>query len=93
MEIRGDEMTKTEKILKLCAVANAKGRETEKHLGHDGSKADLYGVRIANDTARQMVELLRMQHEALSRVGRDQYPIIEEAIEAFEKFEEGTKWG
>jgi hypothetical protein len=50
---------------------------------------DALFIAAANpETIKQLVELVRLQHEALERVGRDQRPITEPAIEAFNKWEE-----
>ena len=85
-------MSKTEELLKLAEAAHAKGCETEMHLGYDGKVAGSYVVQIRNDTLKQLIELVRLQHFALSAHSapylnhEDEYA---EAIAAYERFEKG----
>lgn len=58
---------------------------TEIHLGHNDIAEGTYVVKLKNSTLQQLVELVRLQHEAMKHG-----PIFgegEDAITAFERFE------
>ena len=80
-------MTRTKKLLALAEAVYAKNKD-DWELKQALVKFD----KEANpETIKQLVELIRLQHEALQRVKNVKFHQIEEAIEAFEKFERGEK--
>ena len=87
-------MTRTEELLALAEAAWEKGRATELHLGHTGDSAGCYVAYISNKDLKQLVELVRLQHEALDaeakyarRRGDDVVAWVDQALEAFNKWE------
>lgn len=59
-------------------------------IGHNCaySTADAAFIAAANPTTiKAMCQLLRQCREAIERVGRDQYPIVHDALTALREFE------
>ena len=91
------ENTKTEELLKRCEESYSKGAATEVHLGYDSHNAGNYVVQLKNSTLKQLVELCRMQHEALQAASYVIDPncdpkeenVVMYAIAAYERFERG----
>jgi hypothetical protein len=78
-------MTRTEELLALAEAAtpitvlNDNGEET--------GWARIPSVSVRPETIKQLVELVRLQHEALTYEGAAEFQIYGEAIEAFNKWE------
>ena len=89
-------MTRTEELMKLAEAAIANPVAFSMRDGHThvdmgrAIKQELFKQAADPETIKQLVELCRLQHEALELASmRLESALVENAITAFERFEKG----